>query len=148
MKYFNLLIAAFVIIFAGACEDEAADAGAASTYPISGEWYVHEYYGGGSPYGPYHLQIFNTAANNDSLWVSNIYDSGIKVRAIKNDGTTFSITEGADIAEEVATVTISNGQIIDNDSIYFDVILYDGDGEVIDEFYTAGRRWTGLEDEH
>ena len=49
--------------------------------------------------------------------------------------------------EEVATVSISNGKILSADSIYFDVVLYDEDGEIVDQFYTAGHRWTGLEGE-
>ena len=49
--------------------------------------------------------------------------------------------------ETVATVSISNGKILSADSIYFDVVLYDEDGEIVDQFYTAGHRWTGLEGE-
>ena len=60
---------------------------------------------------------------------------------------TFEVTQGMDIREGLATVSISNGKIISIDSVYFDVVLYDGDGEIIDQFYTAGHRWTGLEGE-
>jgi len=83
------------------------------------------------------------------LWVNNIYDSGIKVKGLLNADETFGVTQGKDIhedtSEEVATVSISNGKILSADSIYFDVVLYDSDGEIIDQFYTSGHRWTGLE---
>jgi hypothetical protein len=139
---FTISICLIVVI---SCQDDDFDVEFDSAHPISGEWYVKEYYDGGDPYGPYHLQIFNTSFSKDSLWVSNIYDSGIKVKAVLNADKTFGITQGADIAEAVATVSISNGKVISRDSVYFDVILYDEGGEVVDEFYTAGHRWTGLE---
>lgn len=137
------VLALLAFSFAG-CDDDPEQE-FESTYPVAGEWYVHEYYGNGSNYGPYHLQIFNTANSKDSVWISNIYDNHIKVKAIVNADKTFGITDGPDIAEEVAKVTISGGKIIDTDSVYFDVILYDEDNEIVDQFYTAGRRFTGLE---
>lgn len=121
----------------------------AKTFPVSGEWYVHEYYGDGSDYGPYHLEIFNTAFSKDSVWISNIYDyppsSGGPV-AIKSrvSDKTFDVTEAVDHSGLFGKVTLSNTKIINTDSIYFDVVLYDANGDIDDEFYIAGRRYSSL----
>lgn len=116
----------------------------AKTFPVSGEWYVHEYYGDGSDYGPYHLEIFNTAFSKDSVWISNIYDDGVVVKSLVNGDKTFDITDGVDYSGGYGKATLSNTKIINTDSIYFDVVLYDTDGEVESEFYIAGRRYSSL----
>jgi hypothetical protein len=147
MKSKILLALSVGLLTAVSCQDDDFDREFDSSYPVSGEWYVQEYYGDGSAYGPYHVQTFNTSFSKDSLWVNNIYDSGIKVKALLNADKTFGVTQGQDFSEEVATVSISNGKMLSADSIYFDVVLYDEDGEIVDQFYTAGHRWTGLEGE-
>ena len=147
MKFKILIALAIFLLTAVSCQDDDFDQGFDSSYPVSGEWYVHEYYGDGSDYGPYHLQIYNTSFSKDSLWVNNIYDSGIKVKALFNSDKTFGVTQGKDVSETVATVSVSNGRILSADSVYLDVILYDEDGEIVDQFYAAGHRWTGLEND-
>lgn len=147
MKFKILNALAIVFLTSVSCQDDDFDRAFDPSHPASGEWYVHEYYGDGSDFGPYHVQTFNTSFSKDSLWVNNIYGSGIKVKALLNADKTFGVTQGKDIAEAVATVSISNGKILSADSIYFDVVLYDEDGEIVDQFYTAGHRWTGLEGE-
>ena len=147
MKFKILIALAIVLVPAVSCQEDDFDREFDSTHPVSGEWYVQEYYNDGTAYGPYHVQIFNTSFSKDSLWVNNIYDSGIKVKALLNADKTFGVTQEKDIGEAVATVSISNGKILSADSIYFDVVLYDENGEIVDQFYTAGHRWTGLEGE-
>ena len=147
MKFRILIALAFFLLTAVSCQDDDFDREFDPSYPVSGEWYVHEYYDDGSDFGPYHVQTFNTSFSKDSLWVNNIYDSGIKVKALLNADKTFGVTQEKDIGEAVATVSISNGKILSADSIYFDVVLYDEDGEIVDQFYTAGHRWNGLEGE-
>lgn len=147
MKFKLLIALAIFLLTAVSCQDDDFDREFDSSYPVSGEWYVQEYYGDGSAFGPYHVKTFNTSFSKDSLWVDNIYGSAIKVKTLLNADKTFGITQGKDIGETVATVSISNGKILSADSIYFDVVLYDEDGEIVDQFYTAGHRWTGLEGE-
>jgi hypothetical protein len=119
----------------------------AKTFPVSGEWYVHEYYSDGSNYGPYHVQVYNTSFSQDSVWISNIYGDGVVIKSIVTPDKTFNITDAPDYSEGYQKATISNSQIISSDSIYFDVVLYNTDGDVEAEFSTAGQRWTGLEEE-
>ncbi len=147
MKFKILIALAIGLLTAVSCQDDDFDREFDPSHPVSGEWYVQEYYGDGSAFGPYHVKTFNTSFSKDSLWVDNIYGSAIKVKTLLNADKTFGITQGKDIGETVATVSISNGKILSADSIYFDVVLYDEDGEIVDQFYTAGHRWTGLEGE-
>jgi hypothetical protein len=129
------------------CDDDEIEAGTSSVYPIAGEWVVNEYLlDGTNVYGPYILDIYNTSFSEDSLWVDNIYDSGVKVKAAKTGETTFAVSGAADINEVFATVDIREAKVIDNDSIYFVVVLYDETGAIIDEYAEAGHRRTGFEE--
>jgi hypothetical protein len=125
----------------------------AKAFPVSGDWYVHEYYSDGSAYGPYHLQIYNTSFSEDSIWINNIYDyppslgGPIMLKAKVTSDKKFDVTDAIDLSGLFGRATLSNTQIINQDSIYFDVVLYNTDGDVEGEFSTAGHRWTGLEEE-
>lgn len=139
------LIYFLCILFLFSCDDNDIKQENAAAFPVSGEWYVHEYYGDGSDYGPYHLQVFNTSFSKDSVWISNIYDDGVMVKSLVNSDKTFDVTDAVDYSGGYGKATISNTKIIETDSIYFDVVLYNTDNEIESEFYIAGHRWTGLE---
>src|SRR6187431_2740822 len=94
MKFKILIALAIVLVPAVSCQEDDFDREFDSTHPVSGEWYVQEYYNDGTAYGPYHVQIFNTSFSKDSLWVNNIYDSGVKVKALLNADDTFGVTQG------------------------------------------------------
>jgi hypothetical protein len=146
MKGINILYFALIVILMS-CQDQDPEVDEAKAFPVVGEWYVHEYYEDGSDYGPYHLQIFNTSFDEDSVWVSNIYDDGIVVKTRVTSSKTFDNAEGEDAEGGYGKVAIANSKIVKSDSVYFEVTLYDGD-EVDDQFYIAGKRWTGHEDAH
>lgn len=152
MKKLTFLILIMpLVVFLGSCDDDKAEQTFNATYPVSGEWVVNEYYEGDDhAYGPYHLQIFNTANSEDSVWISNVYGSGVKIKAIVNADKTFSTEDAPDINEAYAYASVVDGRIIDTDSIHFTVVLYKyvSNQPVLEaEFVTAGRRWTGLEGE-
>lgn len=137
-------------ILLGSCDDDKADQTFNATYPVSGEWIVNEYYGDDpTPYGPYHLQIFNTANSTDSVWMSNVYGDGVFIKAMVNPDKTFVTDESPDLSEGYAYATITEGRIVDTDSIHFNIALYtwDEDDNIVleAEFVTAGRRMTGLD---
>ena len=148
--HLHLHLLGFALIIFSGCDNDDVDVKHDSTYPVSGEWVVNEFYEGDpTAYGPYHLQIFKTAASDDSVWISNIYGDDVKVRALVNPDNTFRTDEATDINEGYAHASVLNGKIVDNDSIYFEVVLYaldDNGNPVLEaEYVTAGRRWTGLE---
>lgn len=119
---------------------------------LRGTWIVSEYNGADISefwYGPYALVIHNTSMDQNSIWVDNIYDSGIKVRAGVSSATTFEVTDAVDINEAWGgTIDISEARVINKDSIVFKVIMYDSDGDVYDDFYEAGVRFNGHNYDH
>lgn len=142
---FYILSLTFVL---GACDTlPDPEMEVAKAFPVSGDWYVHEYYSDGSSYGPYHVQIYNTSFNPDSVWISNLYGDGVLIKSLVTPDKTFNIGDSPDYSGGYEKATISNSKIINTDSIYFDVVLYNTDGDVEGEFSTAGHRWTGLEGE-
>lgn len=122
-----------------ACEQEKIDPGMAPNSDLAGTWSVVEYDLDMNPlYGPYHLYTYNTSMDADSIWVDNIYDSNIKVKAFASSTTSFNLTS--------ADLDITEAQIL-QDSIIFRVTLYNADGSIYDDYYEAGHRTTGVGDD-
>lgn len=137
------LFLAFGLFILQACEEDT-DPGVSSAYPVAGEWMVSEYYDGEYAYGPTQILIYNTSFSKDSIIIDNIYDSGIKIKVKLNADKTFETESSMDMSGEYGAITIENGKVIGNDSIYFDVIIWD-EGEVSDAYTEAGIRKTGFE---
>lgn len=129
-----------------------------AAWPITGEWYVSEYYDDGAgglinAYGPYNLNMYNSSFSEDSVWVDNIYDFGIKLKIGKTATTTFSATGVVDVNQSLDdyfgapgfTYDVLAGQILDTDSIVMNIIIYAPDGSEFDNYYEAGYRKTGFE---
>ncbi len=148
-KIFFYITFLFAVSFlVTSCEDDDYEAGDAGSVTLSGDWVVNEYdLDMNNLYGPYELQIYNTSYGTDSVWVDNIYDADIKVKAAKTSETSFVLSSGPDVAGGYANVSISEALVIDYDSIVFRVTLYNEDGSVYDDYYEAGTRYTGWEDE-
>ncbi len=130
-----------------ACEKEI-DPGLAPNSSLAGHWTVKEYdLDMNEIYGPSHLYTYNTSFGSDSIWIDNIYDSGIKLKASVLSSTSFSRTGGIDInnvIEDVATINISEANVL-NDSIIFRVTMLMSDGSIFDDYYEAGHLTTGVD---
>lgn len=150
LKYLSYLFLAlaFSLSFVS-CEriEPVADESGLDFAELRGTWVVSEYNGADISehwYGPYKLVIHNTSYDPDSIWIDNIYDSGIKVKAKTTSQSTFAVTDAVDVNEEwEGTLEISEAKVVNKDSIVFKVILYDSDGEVADDYYEAGVRFNG-----
>jgi len=123
-----------------------------AAWPITGEWNVSEYYDTGdgfvNAYGPYGMNLFNSSFSEDSIWIDNLYDSGIKIKAQKTGTTTFVVTGAPDVNGVIPgdwTIDVIGGEIVGTDSIIMNVVIYMGDGTVYDDYYEAGPRMTGFE---
>lgn len=150
---FMVLALALSISFASCEQQESVpDDSGLGNDELRGTWIVSEYNGADISefwYGPYALVIHNTSMDQNSIWVDNIYDSGIKVRAGVSSATTFEVTDAVDINEAWGgTIDISEARVINKDSIVFKVIMYDSDGNVYDDFYEAGQRFNGHNYDH
>ncbi len=158
----SLILIISALMFVSCDEDGYADfdAGKTNTQEFHGEWYVVAYDEDGSPAfgGDYNLfSTYNTAANNDSIWVD---DHGswmeIKTRVVTNSqNLTFMGPQDAPELITEGTVTVSNGKIIKGggraassrtvvDSIYFEA-EFDWDPGVIYTF--GGHERTGFDED-
>jgi hypothetical protein len=123
-----------------------------SAWPLTGEWYVSEFWDLEFGYGPYSINIYNSSFSEDSIWIDNIYDSGIKIKARKTGTNTFAVTGAPDVAGALPggwTLDVVDGQVFpktdDSDSVYFQVIIYMDDGTIYDDYVEGGYRKTGFE---
>ncbi|WP_430935149.1 lipid-binding protein [Saccharicrinis sp. 156] len=137
----------FAVSFTACQEDfEPGDAGAKT---LSGDWVVNYYLEDDNgdlvnSYGPYTVQVYNTSMDEDKIWIENIWNDGIKVKIDKDSETTFSVTDGADVAGHFdGTIDISEAMVIGNDSIIYHVVMTNTDGSNEDDYYAAGTRYTG-----
>lgn len=139
----------FTLVITLSCEkdDKWKDLQTFSTaYPLCGQYFVEEdgFYG---PYGPYSVSLYNTSNDPGSVWVDNIYDSGIKIKA-SFSGTNFSAVRAKNIGNDTTnfnTVTINNG-VVTNGNISYVIILYHYDGSTSDSLTVTGKISTGFEE--
>ncbi len=132
------------------CEKEKIDPGMAPNSTLAGHWTVNEYsLDMVQTYGPAKLLTYNTSFDQNSIWIDNIYDSNIKMKANVLSATSFGMTGGIDANgnPDIAKISISEASIV-ADSIIFRVTMYDAIGDIIDDYYEAGHRTTGWDDDH
>ncbi len=145
-------------IFA-ACEDDEYDIEYQEGYPtnLAGDWYVSEYIAGnveaGPLYGPYLMTTALKPGDTKKMVIDNIYDSGVRT-ASNITGSNFSATlaDQLEVAEvptigedTISFVTIAEGKVLTEDSIFFSVALYNPDKILLDTLSIAGVRKTGFE---
>jgi hypothetical protein len=161
-KYIGYTLLFCLAIANMACQEDPAPGGTVAE-KVAGEWYVKFYADDGSgnlellDAGYYLAMTFNTAANNDSIWVNQLDVLGFQVKAaFKKSDNTFDVVGGTNL-EDDNEVTIADGKVligkgrstsgVKTDSIHF-VASFSDDG-FVDEYVVAGHRRTGfLEDEH
>ena len=159
----NILIFSVLSVLLFSCEEDGYadyDAGETQTQELSGEWWIVGYAPDGTPAfnGGYNLwSTYNTAADNDSIWVDDhgsFFELKTRVQADVED-LTFGTEEPTPELYTEGTVQVMNGQIFPGegrtatgvvvDSIYFEA-EFDWDPGVIYTF--GGHERSGfLEDE-
>ena len=146
MKRLTYILSILILVAFFSCKQEKIDPGMAPNTGLAGAWTVNEYdLDMNEVYGPSHLYTYNTSFDADSIWVDNIYDSGIKIKAFVLSESAFSIDNKADFSGTGLNVTVSEAQVLE-DSIIFRVTLYE-EGNLIDDYYEAGHRTTGFGDD-
>jgi hypothetical protein len=93
-------------------------------YPVSGEWALQLEFGGDVYPGPYFIKVYNSSFGRDSVWIDdngNIWPFKAKAKVNMVD-MTFSTTNFISLpgTSSEDLVTITNGKIVNNDSIYFE----------------------------
>jgi hypothetical protein len=139
------------------CSKDLPDPGGTNTQKLSGEWFVQVTYDGNTT-DYIKIMTYNTAANNDSIWVDDLENFWqFKVKALGNSGNLTFATTDADNAYYDSKVTIANGKIIQKastlasgavvDSIYFEAKFND-DTDNLTYIFSGHMRSGFLEDEH
>jgi len=125
MKKINILyniITFIVIITAASCRKDPV-VGGTKVQTLAGEWWVQVDDGDGTGFSSkyYAITTYNTAANNDSLFVDDgdaIW--GVKGKVLGHPGSlTFAAANTADYYSDggIATFSITNGQVVKNGAI-------------------------------
>jgi len=144
-KYKFLLAGLFVVIIS--CQKMEYTQEFNWAYPMSGEWALQLEYGTHVDHGPYFVKIYNSSFSRDSVWVDdhgNIWPFKAKVKvdmtALTFSTTKFKSRPGTSTED---LVTISKGQIISKDSIYFEA-EFASDAGTIYKMY--GHRASGYDE--
>lgn len=144
-KYKFLLAGLFVVMFS--CQKMDYTKEINWSYPLSGEWALQLESGTTVDPGPYFIKVYNTSFGQDSVWIddnSNIWPFKAKAKADMGTltfSTTNYISHPGTNNEDV--ITITNGKIITNDSIYFEA-EFGSDAGTIYKMY--GHRSTSYEE--
>lgn len=139
------------------CSKDLPDPGGTGAEKLSGEWFVQVTYDGTTT-DYIKILTYNTAANNDSLWVDDqggFWDFKVKTR-MDASALTFNVENGQNVSYD-SKVTILNGKVIPNgsttvsgavvDSIYFEA-KFDDDTDNLTFIFSGHMRSGFLEDEH
>ena len=147
-----------VMLLGASCTKKIPENGATSTVNMSNGWWVVLSLGGAAQTGHVFLNTYNTAGNNDSLWVDDLKNGyGFRCKAkVDYPNMTFAATSSANdyyvgTPAFPATVTITGGKVlakaghsqsgVATDSIYMKVVFSDDPG---DTWEIAGTARTGL----
>jgi len=144
MKKFIYILSIVAVFGFISCEKEEIDPGMAPNNELAGAWTIRYYDTDMVDQGySWNVYTYNTSMDEDLIWMDNIYDEHVKVKAQVLSNTTFGVANGADINEgDYESVTISEAQVI-GDSIVYRITLYNPDGSIYDDYYGAGHRTTG-----
>lgn len=164
-KILSLIVAFGLLFFT--CKMEEPDVITASTYPVSGEWWVRYFLNDAEVSGGYiALLTYNTASDKgDSIWVDDagdFWNEAIKIKSsVDVANRIFSTTNSVNINDTATvlprtSVTLINGKVLlgattttggnKSDSIYVEFQYSNDPGNT---YVAAGYRRTGFyEDEH
>lgn len=143
LLYISLLSAIFLFM---ACEEDKYEKEYNWSYPLSGDWTINVQYDGNTD-GPYFIKTYNTSFGQDSIWIDDNFNFWpLKAKAKANvEGSSFEAVNSVSYAgsqyEDV--VTIQNAQVINKDSIFFEVI-FASDPDVTYQF--SGHRRVSYEE--
>jgi len=168
MKKIKYLILLVVVLVGVSCEPTYTKT-YSWAYPVAGDWMVSTYdtVTGEVTGGPYEIKSYNSSFGKDSIWIDDygfatwstattpnkwIVTAGnywtMKFKAAVNMGTkTFSTSQSySTIPTYEIGIRVSNGKIIGNDSISFDIKFEDDATPYGSTYRVAGHREVGYDE--
>lgn len=134
-------------------------------YPIAGDWLITCYDSTDNAvvYGPFEMRAYNSSFGTDSIWIddyasesgygNNPWMYGLKFKlAVNMTNKTFQTTDYVNAlsyygpvgaVRGAMSVTVTNGKVVGNDSIYMEVKFSDDPGYT---YIYSGHRETSYDD--
>lgn len=116
-------------------------------YPVAGDWKLKAYIDGDEIYGPFEIKIYNTSFGQDSVWIDdyngNFWDMKFKAKVDMSTLTFQTAGSVNAISGYDITIKVTDGKIINKDSIYFNMEFEDDPGTI---YTLAGHRAVGYDD--
>ncbi|MBZ4190681.1 lipid-binding protein [Niabella beijingensis] len=116
-------------------------------YPVAGDWTLKAHVGTDEVAGPFEVKIYNSSFGQDSIWIDdyngNFYQIKFKAKVDMSNltfqtGGSKNAISGYDI-----DVKVTDGKVINNDSLSFKVEFSDDPGTI---FTVAGHRTTSYDE--
>jgi len=156
-KYIIGIVIASLLFFASCQEDDGFkdfNAGGTNTKAFAGEWFVRSYDADGVATSDYHkITTFNTALDNDSIWIADDGFINFKIKTLTNTSDlSFSSENEKNIEVDEETITLTEGKILEDqgksiktktiiDSIALKIVKSTSPDEII---LIGGHRRTGF----
>ncbi|WP_286853828.1 lipid-binding protein [Proteiniphilum sp. UBA5259] len=127
------------------CEREIESDAIANPVNITGQWKVNAYNDSILLYGPFKVvTLKDTSAGSDSITIQDtdmkFWEFRVKARADETSGTFGTKLSNCEVRGEEVGIKISNGKILDTDSIYFEIQFEDDETPYGVTYKIKGRR--------
>ncbi|WP_298653406.1 lipid-binding protein [uncultured Proteiniphilum sp.] len=120
----------------------------ANSVKITGQWEVTAYNDSTTIFGPFKvITLKDTSAGNDSITIQDsevkFWKFQVKAAADEKNGTFETKLSTCEISEEGIGIKISNGKILNSDSIYFEIQFEDDETPYGKIYQLKGHRING-----
>ncbi|WP_243347008.1 lipid-binding protein [Parabacteroides sp. FAFU027] len=158
MKKINYLLLTLFMLLALSCEQEYKKE-YSWAYPLSGDWMLKEYVDGVASGSPFEIKIYNSSFGKDSIWIDD-YGTGVASASQYGNYWTMKFKAKADMTSKTFQtglstsvipgygigIKVANGKVINNDSIYFEIMFEDDATPYGVTHVLAGHRSTSYEE--
>ena len=116
-------------------------------YPVAGDWTLKAHVGNEEIAGPFEVKIYNSSFGQDSIWIDdyhgNFWDMKFKAK-VNMSNLTFETTGSTNaIAGYGINIKVTEGRIINKDSIHFKMEFSDDAGTI---YTLSGHRTTSYDE--
>lgn len=129
MKKIIYLISFALLTFFISCEKELETVANETRVDLNGKWEVNAYNDTTFVFGPFNIVTLQETVNSDSITIKDsevkFWKFQVKANANSRNGVFETDLSNCEVSEEAIGISISNGKIINSDSIYFEIQFED-----------------------